>query len=75
MNGSWHDTRLCGCKAHGGSEARQIALEARRQAFIRWALNPKDALRGRVVALDAMSATLLAQRDQVGVDYADGAGY
>ncbi len=69
------DTRLCGCKTHGGSEARQIALEARRQAFVRRTFNPDDALRGRVVPRDALSAALLAERDQLGVDYAGGAGY
>ncbi len=73
--GSSLDTRLCGCKVHGGSEARQIALEFRRQAFIRRTLNPNDALRGRFVPTDAMSSALLAERDQLGVDYAGGAGY
>jgi hypothetical protein len=69
------DTRLCGCKAHGGSEARQIALEFRRQAFFRRTLNPNDALRHRVVLSDELSAVLLADRDDSGVDYAAGAGY
>ncbi len=69
------DTRLCGCKTHGGSEARQVALEARRQTFIRRTLNPHDALRKRVVPRDLLSAALLADRDLPGVDYAGGAGY
>ncbi len=68
------DTRLCGCKVHGGAEVRQIALEFRRQAFIRRTLNPDDTLRRRVVAFDALTAALLAERDQVEVDYAGGAG-
>jgi hypothetical protein len=75
MNASSLDTRLCGCSAHGGTEARQVALEFHRQAFIRRTLNPDDALRRRLVALDAVSAALLAERDQVGVDYAGGEGY
>ncbi len=69
------DARLCGCKAHGGSEARQIALEYHRQAFIRRTLNSNDALRRRVVPFDELSAVLLADRDDPGVDYAAGAGY
>jgi hypothetical protein len=72
---TWHDSRLCGCKAHGGPEARRIALEARRQAGVRQMLNPQDALRLRVVAQDALSAALLADRDLPDVDYAAGAGY
>ncbi len=75
MNASSLDTRLCGCKTHGGAEARQIALELRRQSFIRRTLNPTDTLRRRVVPIDAMSAALLADRDQLGVDYAAGDGY
>ena len=74
MNASSFDTRLCGCRAHGGSEARQVALEFRRQAFIRRTLNPDDALRRRVVAFDALSAALLAERDQLGLDNARGVG-
>ncbi len=62
------DTRLCGCKAHGGSEARQIAIEFRRQAFIRRMLNPEDALRHRVIAFDSPSAALLGKRDRRGSD-------
>ncbi len=69
------DSRLCGCKTHGGSEAREIALEFRRQAFIRQTLNPDDALRHRVVALDDVFTALLADRDEPGVDYAGGTGY
>lgn len=72
---TWHDSRLCGCKAHGGPEARLIALEARRQTAVRQMRNPDDALRHRVVALDALSAVLLADRDLPGVDYAGGGGY
>ena len=72
---AWHDSRLCGCKAHGGPEARSAALEARRQAGIRRMLNPEDALRHRVVALDALSAAILADRDLPDVDYAGGGGY
>ncbi len=75
MNANSLDTRLCGCSAHGGSEARQVALEFHRQAFIRRTLNPDDALRRRVVAFDALSAALLAERDQLGVDHASGEGY
>ncbi len=69
------DPRLCGCKAHGGSDARQVALEFHRQALIRRTLNPDDALRRRVVASDALTAAILADRDAPGVDYAAGAGY
>ncbi len=72
---AWHDSRLCGCKAHGGPEARHIALEARRQANIRQMLNPGDALRHRFVASDALSAAILADRDLPDVDYAAGGGY
>lgn len=72
---SWCDTRLCGCKAHGGPEARSIALEAHRQAAIRHILNPGDLLRRRIEERDAMSAALLAERDLPGVDYAGGGGY
>ncbi len=69
------DSRLCGCKTHGGSEGRQLALEARRQAFVRRTLNPDDGLRSRFVPADALSLALLVERDQLGVDYAAGAGY
>ena len=69
------DTRLCGCRTHGGVEARQLALEVRRQAFVRRTLNPNDTLRSRVVPPDPLSAALLADRDVAGVDYASGAGY
>ena len=72
---TWLDSRLCGCKAHGGPEARRIALDARRQASIRLMLNPKDDLRLRFVAHDALSAALLADRDLPDVDYAAGGGY
>ncbi len=72
---SWFDSRLCGCKAHGGADARLTALEARRQAGVRRMLNPDDALRSRVLPPDALSSALLAERDGAGVDYAGGAGY
>ncbi len=76
MDGSsWFDTRLCGCKAHGGPEAWGIALEARRQAAIRHLLNPDDLLRTRVVERDRLSAALFADRDLGAVDDAAGAGY
>jgi hypothetical protein len=75
MNARSLDPRLCGCSAHGGSEARQVALEFHRQAFIRRTLNPDDALRRRVLAFDAVSAAILADCDAPGVDYAAGAGY
>ncbi len=71
----WFDSRLCGCKAHGGPNARLIALEVRRQTAVRRRLNPDDALRDRVVARDPGSAALLAERDLSSVDYAGGAGY
>lgn len=73
MNASSLDTRLCGCRTHGGSEARQVALESHRQTFIRRTLNPDDALRRRVVVSDALSAAILADREQLRVDHADGA--
>ncbi len=72
---SWFDSRLCGCKSHGGPEARSVALDARRQAAIRHMLNPDDLLRTRVVERDALSGALLAERDLGGVDYAGGGGY
>lgn len=73
MNASSLDTRLCGCRTHGGSEARQVALESHRQTFVRRTLNPDDALRRRVVVSDALSAAILADREQLRVDHADGA--
>jgi hypothetical protein len=73
--GSWFDTRLSGCNAHGGSRARSDGLDAHRQAAIRHILNPADLLRTRSVEPDALSAALLAERDLNGVDYAGGGGY
>jgi hypothetical protein len=72
---AWLDSRLCGCQAHGGPEARRIALEARRQAALRRMLNPTDDHRQRVIELDAFSAAVLADRDLPDLDYAGGAGY
>ncbi len=69
------DTRLCGYGTQRGSEARQIALEFPRQAFIRRTLSREDALPRRSVALDDLADVLLADRDEIGVDYAAGAGY
>ncbi len=73
--GNWYDSRLCGCKAHGGAEARSVALDVRRQAAIRHILNANDLLRARVVEPDALSVALLAERDLAEVDYAGGLGY
>src|SRR5512146_2763044 len=72
---AWLDTWLCGCKAHGGPEARRIALEARRQAASRRMLDPTDDLPHRVIGLDAYSIDTLAERDLPNIDYASGAGY
>ncbi len=72
---SWFDSRLCGCKAHGGAEARSVALDVRRQVAIRHIFNPDDLLRTRVVERDALSTALLAERDLADVDYAGGRGY
>ena len=74
MYASSLDTRLCGCRTHGGPEARQVALESYRQTFIRRTLNPDDALRHRVLVFDALSAAILAEREQLRDDRAGGAG-
>ena len=74
MNASSLDSRLCGCRTHGGSEARQVAIESHRQTFIRRTLNPDDSLRHRFVASDALSTAILAGRERLRVDRAGGAG-
>ena len=63
-----------GCKAHGGPEARETALEARHQTAVRRMLNADDGLRSRVVARDALSVAILAERDLAAVDCAGGEG-
>jgi hypothetical protein len=72
---AWSDARLYRCPAHGGPEARETALKARRQSAIRRLLNADAGPRARVVARGALSAAIPAECDLAAADYAGSEGY
>ena len=54
--------RLCGLKAHGGSEARRAALGFRRQELVRPTVDPDGDLHDCVVRPGAVSSASAARR-------------